>query len=347
MSQDTREASLTWRVTPDLMCVLDLEGRFVALNPSWSAALGWTRAEMLGAAYTKFLHPDDIERSEEAFAQAVHGDPVLRLENRYRTSTGDYRWLSWVAVPEGDRLVCTVRDVTDHKARAEIIEDQQVEADLREQFLAILGHDLRNPVAAMTSGLSVLERRIDDEKLMDVVRQMRLSADRASELIDNMMDFARVRLGDGIGLNQVETNGLNDSIAQVVHEVALVNPEFRFETELDLDETVRCDVSRLTEVVSNLLGNAVTHGSADEPVRVAAKVDGERLRISVCNAGPPIPEETREMLFQPFFRAQVRSSQQGLGLGLYISNEIAKAHGGWLEVASDESETRFTINIPA
>ena len=80
---------------------------------------------------------------------------------------------------------------------------------------------------------------------------------------------------------------------------------------------------------------------------MAAKVDGERLRISVCNAGPPIPEETREMLFQPFFRAQVRSSQQGLGLGLYISNEIAKAHGGWLEVASDESETRFTINIPA
>jgi len=99
-------------------------------------------------------------------------------------------------------------------------------------------------------------------------------------------------------------------------------------------------------LLSNLLGNALTHGAKDKPVRVLAGSEAGTLRISVANGGAPIPVATMARLFQPFFRGQVRSNRDGLGLGLHIASEIAKAHGGVLEVTSNRLETRFTFTMP-
>jgi sigma-B regulation protein RsbU (phosphoserine phosphatase) len=99
-------------------------------------------------------------------------------------------------------------------------------------------------------------------------------------------------------------------------------------------------------MVSNLLGNALTHGAPDEPIRIHAAIDGAELELWIANRGQPIAPATMERLFQPFFRGEVRPSQQGLGLGLHIASEIAKAHGGRIEVASTSAEIRFTFQMP-
>ena len=109
---------------------------------------------------------------------------------------------------------------------------------------------------------------------------------------------------------------------------------------------MNCDPSRLGQMVSNLLANGLTHGAPNAPVRIHAATVGGELEVSVANGGKPIPPATRERLFQPFFRGEAQPSQNGLGLGLHIASEIAKAHGGAIEVASTTEETSFTFRMP-
>ncbi len=115
---------------------------------------------------------------------------------------------------------------------------------------------------------------------------------------------------------------------------------------MTINEPVDCDRVRIGQLLSNLLGNALTHGAKDEPVRVAAQTDADMLRIAVVNGGEPIDAATMQRLFQPFFRGDIRATQVGLGLGLHIASEIAKAHGGILLVDSQIDETRFTFAMP-
>jgi PAS domain S-box-containing protein len=343
MTDERQRATLTWRVTPDLLSILDRDGRFVAVNPAWRDTLGFSPEAMTGASYADFVHADDAARTREALEQLRRGEPVLRFENRYRTAAGDHRWLEWVAVPEGGRLYCTARDVTENKDRVDRIAQQQAEAALREQFMAVLSHDLRNPLAAINAGASVLLRRTEDPKAAEILRQMQSSVGRMSELIANLMDLTRARLGGGIGIARAPVSNLRTGLERVIEEIRLVSPEVAITAHLDVGPDGACDGPRILQVVSNLLANAVSYGRPTEPIRVEALLRDGRLTVSVINKGDPIPEDVREKLFHPFFRSQ---SQQGLGLGLYIASEIARAHGGALSVASDARETRFTLDVP-
>ena len=118
------------------------------------------------------------------------------------------------------------------------------------------------------------------------------------------------------------------------------------EARLDVEGVVRCDRGRIAQLFSNLLANALTHGAEGATVRVGAFIREGRFELSVANSGDPIPAATAERLFQPFSRASVRRGQQGLGLGLYIASEIARAHEGELDVDSTPAETRFTFRMP-
>ena len=347
MFSGSPQGSLTWRVMPDMLSIIDGNGCFLGVNPAWEKILGWTSSEMTGKPFIDFVHTEDVGRTMDAFEQLLNGEPVLRFENRYRCKQGEFRWMSWVCVPEDGDFYCTARDVTDDKIHIETIERQDVEAKLREQFMAILSHDLRNPLAAFESGLRILMRKTQDEKLIPVIRQMQGSSARMSELIENMMDLARSRQGDGI---EVEIEGVPDlaeEIEQVAQEIRLANPTSRIEFEAEIAEEVRCDLPRIKQVVSNLLANAVKHGRESGPVYVSALAENGRLRLSVRNSGEPIPETAKAKLFQPFFRGEDGAAHHGLGLGLYISSQIAEAHGGTLVATSDDRETCFTLDIPS
>jgi phosphoserine phosphatase RsbU/P len=172
------------------------------------------------------------------------------------------------------------------------------------------------------------------------------AAMRMASMIDNVLDFARGRLGGGIALERDAGKPLEPVLVQVVDELRLASPGRVIETEFAIDRPVHCDRTRIGQLFSNLLGNALAHGAADKPVVVHADTAGGTFELWVSNAGEPIPLESMDKLFEPFFRGKARASRQGLGLGLYIASQIAKAHGGTVTATSSPDETRFTFSMP-
>jgi sigma-B regulation protein RsbU (phosphoserine phosphatase) len=135
-------------------------------------------------------------------------------------------------------------------------------------------------------------------------------------------------------------------IEQVIQELRSSHPDHTIELNIAIDRPVDCDPVRIAQLLSNLAANALMYGRIDAPIAVRASTRDGTLEISVANSGSPIPEAARRKLFQPFTRGTAQKDQQGLGLGLYISSEIAKAHGGTLNVTSTTNETRFTFQMP-
>ncbi|HEV7246193.1 MAG TPA: HAMP domain-containing sensor histidine kinase [Shinella sp.] len=217
---------------------------------------------------------------------------------------------------------------------------------LRDEFIAILGHDLRNPLASIGSGMRILSNEPLTPKGKQVVRLIEGSVTRMSKLINDVLDFTRGRLGGGIPVLRGYGDRLKLEFEQVVAEMESSSGRV-IETAIDLPETTHVDASRIAQLVSNLLGNALAHGDPEKPISFSAHVAKGDLVITVENGGDPIAPEIAQRLFQPFFRGagSRTASEQGLGLGLHIASEIAKAHGGTLSVTSGET-TLFEFRMP-
>ncbi len=227
------------------------------------------------------------------------------------------------------------------------LRQERENAELREQFIAVLGHDLRNPLGAITTGSMLLQEAGLEGRAAALADVMAQSAKRMSELIDDIMDFARGRLGGGIDLESVSDVPLVPVLEEVIEGARSTFPGREIETRFEISGNFRYDRKRLTQLFTNLLGNALTHGSDTRPVKVEACTTGGKFRLSVANPSDPIPPEVLERMFQPFARMDPHKGRKGLGLGLYIASEIAKAHGGTLAVASTGGMTRFTFEMPA
>lgn len=224
--------------------------------------------------------------------------------------------------------------------------DERETSELREQFLAVLGHDLRNPLASIDAGTRMLRKEPLSPKGASVLELIHNSVNRMAELIDNVLDLARGRLGGGIALEPTAGVMLGPVLEQVVNELRSAWPDRVVEPRFELTHPVNCDRARIAQLLSNLVGNALTHGAAKEPIEVTATTEDHTFELCVTNKGDPIPPATLDRLFQPFFRVAARPGQQGLGLGLYIASEIARAHEGKLTVTSTTEETRFTFRMP-
>ncbi len=238
-------------------------------------------------------------------------------------------------------------DASDRLAASEAsLLDERSASELREQFIAVLGHDLRNPLASIDAGAKMLLKEALSPRGATVVGLVQSSVGRMSELIDNVLDFARGRLGGGLLLSRDAQPALGPALEQVVEELRAAWPDRTIETRFSIARPVSCDRARIAQLLSNLVGNALTHGAPDAPVTVSASTDDSVFSLSVANKGAPLPPAILERLFQPFFRVAARPGQHGLGLGLYIAREIAAAHGGTLAAASSANETRFTFRMP-
>ncbi|MDN3549275.1 GAF domain-containing sensor histidine kinase [Mucilaginibacter aquaedulcis] len=230
-------------------------------------------------------------------------------------------------------------------SQSNLLEERKT-AELRDQFIAILGHDLRNPVGAVSNVAQILLRMPLDERIKRLATIIQDSSFRMKGLIDNILDFASGKLGGGITLNR-DNESLEQVLTQVLTELKLIWPERTINIQFNLAEPVNCDSKRIAQLFSNLLSNAITHGKKDAPVSVTAVSDKKEFVLAINNAGDKIPDNVIEHLFQPFSRGEAGSSKQGLGLGLFIASEIANAHGGTLTVCSTDDNTCFTLQIPA
>ncbi len=232
------------------------------------------------------------------------------------------------------------------KQAEESLDEERANALLREQFIAVLGHDLRNPLTAILTGSSLLQKMELGPISKRVATTINGSAVRMSEMIKNVMDFARVRLGGGIVIT-CQPTVIETIISQVVEELRTAWPARTIETVNQVSERINCDGPRIAQLVSNLVANALMHGAADKPVIVRANVKDDFFELLVCNEGNPVLPSILENLFQPFKRESNMPGQQGFGLGLYIASEIARAHNGTLTATSDTVKTIFTFRMQA
>ena len=229
------------------------------------------------------------------------------------------------------------------RAEESLLREKQTAA-LREQFIAVLGHDLRTPLGAIQSSAEILSRLEVTPKAVPLVKVIKDSCKRMGSLIEDVLDFARGRLGEGVTLNCKLESNLATAIDQVVEEIQVANPSCCFEIDHDISADVWCDQERFLQVVSNLVSNAVSYGDKEQPVKIRTETSQENFTLKVTNSGSKIPEERMPFLFNPFCRDD--KSRNGLGLGLYISSEIAKAHKGTLIATSDDEQTCFCLSIP-
>lgn len=219
-------------------------------------------------------------------------------------------------------------------------------AEARERFVAILGHDLRNPLASIKSGLSILARAPLEDRAKEVLGYLGKSADRMSDMIEKLLDMARGRLAGGIPIKRVPID-LGEELTKVVREMETTFPERRFEIACESPEPVSIDPERFGQLLSNLVHNAVVHGAPSSPIRVRGILKNGEIIVSVANSGTPIPPSKIDRIFEPFNALETRRPKERLGLGLYIASEISRAHGGTLSVSSSTEETCFTFTAPA
>lgn len=218
---------------------------------------------------------------------------------------------------------------------------------LNEMFTAVLGHDLRNPLSAILTSADLLHRRTADEAVRRTAGRMLSSGKRMGRMIEDVLDLARARLAGGISLKRGTTD-FGQLVQRIVQEHQSAFPQHRIEVLQEGDLVGDWDSDRLAQVASNLIGNALQHGDTGEPVRVQMEGLGkEGVVFSVTNRGA-IPPELKASLFDPFRGGQKqRGRSEGLGLGLYIVQQIIHAHQGSVNVQTDSGEhTVFRVELP-
>lgn len=231
------------------------------------------------------------------------------------------------------------------RSKVEVFVELHRQRRLSDIFIGVLGHDLRNPLGAIRIGADLLLHLYpNDERVRKTANTIRCSSDRMSRLIGTLLDYARARLGGGIPIQLAPAN-MADLCRATMAEFGPEN-QARLALDVQGDPAGTWDADRILQAISNLIGNALTHGEPEEPVSVRVDASAEaEVTLEVRNRGV-IPEDARAHLFEALRRTEKRSSDS-VGLGLYIVDQIVRSHGGRMEVESSAaSGTMFRVRVP-
>ncbi len=345
--------------------VLDPKGIVTSWNAGAERLKGYKSGEIIGSHFSKFYPEEDISdgKCERELDTATRTGRFEEEGWRVRAD-GSRFWANVVITPIKDSAGTLIgfakvsRDLSERKAaQAErerltsdnaTLKERSRTQEFQERFIGILGHDLRNPLAAIQMGTALLRGSVAETDLR-IVERVDSSTQRMARMIEQILELTRSRLGGGLKVNAAPEE-LCEIVTRVVDELRLAYPKREIALTCARPLQGSWDRDRLEQVFSNLVSNAIHHGSATAPVTVAVRDDGDALTITVHNQGPPIPEDLRTKLFDPFRRGSrdSRTAQTaGLGLGLFISSEIVAAHGGSLEVSSSAADgTTFRLTLP-
>lgn len=307
-------------------------------------------SDILGTGWLSVLHPDDIDACVERWTHSLSTGEPYETEFRLQRADGTYRWHLGRANAERDasgkllRWFGTNTDI--HEAKTALAEIKS-RAEYEQRIIGIVSHDLRNPLSAISLGASMLAMQPLAPAAEKTLVRVRRSADRATRLIADLLDFAKARIGTTIPINPRPTS-LREIVEQVVDEFETIAPSRIVRVGHADDESGVWDADRIAQVISNLVGNALQHGTPSKPITVESRIEGEHAVLDVCNEGPSIPDEELAHLFEPFKRgSQAGAAHGSMGLGLYIAREVVTAHGGSITVASHPGRgTCFTVRLP-
>lgn len=233
-----------------------------------------------------------------------------------------------------------------HEDTVQLLAAERSLAVSREQFIAVVAHDLRNPLSAIASGTELIAR-FGEPVMARVGERMRGSIQRMSALLNDLVDFAKGRAGQAISISLSPRVDLAKGLADVVHEFRDASPAAQLIGEFTINSVVVCDLSRLQQLLSNLIANAIAYGAQGTPILVRAFVANDNAVLSVTNQGVTMAQEDLDRIFDPYWRSGQQDEGTHLGLGLHICAQVAEAHRGKLTATSSaESGTRFELQWP-
>jgi PAS domain S-box-containing protein len=353
---EIRERLHIWNVSQDLLAVADLEGKYLSVNPAWTAALGWSESELLGKTSQWLLHPDDRERTRAEIEHLAAGRKTLRFENRYRHKAGSYHWISWKAVPDRERIYAVGRDVTELKDAENKLRDarRELAAVARRTTLAAISaaiaHEIKQPLGAIVANANAGLRWLGKEppnldKVRSTFRDIASDGHRASEVIQSVR--AMFSHGDQPGIALDVNEIVRDTIALMRGELGAARISAQLELASQLP-TIPAHRVQLQQVLLNIVSNAVDAMRAisdrSRVLRIKSRpVESDGVEVTVEDSGTGIDPESVDRIFDAFFTTK----PNGMGMGLAICRSIVEAHGGALSVsANGPNGSTFRIVLP-
>jgi len=349
-----------FEVSLDMLCIRDLEGRFVKLSRAWETVLGYSIDELLGAPLLPLLHPDDVAATQAHMAQANESGEVTGFVNRYRRRDGEYRQLEWRARRSGDLIFGVARDVTerlrDEAEMAAARSAAEAANQAKSDFLANMSHEIRTPL----NGVIGIAATLSDTPLTPAQREMvdliRCSGATLERLVSDILDVSKIEAGQmtvetGVFDLDAAIDGPLDVTRLRAEDKGLV---FRVERGEGASGTFLGDSIRIGQVLGNLLSNALKFTDQGE---IVARIDVEamngpadvRLVLEVEDTGVGFDAAQGEMIFQRFSQADSTITRRfgGTGLGLAISRTLVEMMGGEISARSRPGEgSVFRVVLP-
>jgi PAS domain S-box-containing protein len=354
---ETRERLQIWNVSEDLLVVADMEGKYLNVNPAWTATLGWSESDLLGRSSEWLLHPDDRGKTSAEIGQLAAGRKTSRFESRLRHKHGSYHWISWKAAPDRGRIYAMGRDITELKyAENELRETRRELAEVAGRatlaaMTAAIAHEIKQPLGAIVTnanaGLRWLDRSAPDvAEAGNALRRIAADAHRASDVIQSVKEM--------FATNE-RANTLLDPNELIKESIAFVSAELeqaKIAVQLELAEglpLISAHRGQLQQVMLNLVTNAVDAmrhiDNRTRLLRVKCEApESSGIAISVQDSGTGINQNDIDRIFDAFFTTK----KNGMGMGLAICRLIVESHSGTLSVMPGISEgSVFQIILPA
>ncbi|MFC3607417.1 PAS domain S-box protein [Stutzerimonas tarimensis] len=365
VAERTADRDRMWRLSTDMMLLARFNGEITAVNPAWTNNLGWRESDLIGRSLLDFVHPEDLPLTLGEVEGLADGRTTLRFENRYRTRHGDYRWLSWIAVPEQGLIHAVGRDVTAEKEQAQAL--RQAEEALRQaqkmdaigQLTGGIAHDFNNLLTGIIGSLDLMQTRIGQGRVESLGRYALAamnSANRAASLTHRLLAFARRQPLDP---KVVDVNRLVLSMEELVRRTLGETIRIEMVTAGGLWPT-RCDPHQLESALLNLAINArdaMSDGGTltietcnthlDQAYAAVNRqvTPGQYVCIAVTDTGGGMPPEIRERAFEPFFTT--KAIGQGTGLGLSMIYGFAQQSEGHAQIYSELGQgTTVKLYLP-
>jgi sigma-B regulation protein RsbU (phosphoserine phosphatase) len=301
--------------------------------------------------YNDAIESDDRKRERQALITALRPDAGI-YRNVYRTNGMDGIQRTILETGRGIfdtdgklvKFVGILQDISEQTQQRAAAEDRAI---LAEQMVGIVSHDLRNPLSVIINGTEMLQRQTLLEGQERIVGRIKRSGERAHRLISDLLDFTMARLGSGLTVTN-KLIDLHDAIADFVDELSHSFPDNVVKHRRAGEGQCQLDPDRLFQLIGNLVANAVAYGTPSGLITIVSTIDPDNFSVSVHNDGPPIPDELLPTLFEPMTRGdQITGDIKSVGLGLFIVQQIAKAHQGALTVSSNlEDGTTFSFIAP-
>ncbi|MBK6005629.1 PAS domain-containing sensor histidine kinase [Ramlibacter ginsenosidimutans] len=340
---------MVWRAGLDAKCDY--------FNATWLEFTGRTVEQERGDGWAEGVHPDDLQRCVAYYLDHFHRREAFEMEYRLRRKDGVYRWIFDRGVPSTDDrgafagFIGSCVDV-DERRQAQ---DQQQEhtreqlalaRDFEKWILAIVSHDIRDPLNAIQLASHVLAKTAQGNPAVGKqVQVVTRAVTRIQDIVGDLLDLSREREGAGISVAPAPTD-LRAVCQHIIDELRTIATNRQVTFECEADGLGAWDERRIVQAITNLTSNAVQHGTPGSPVQLRLTGDERQVAVEVHNEGA-IPSEVLPRLFEPFRSGRNHGGRgDGLGLGLFIAKAIAVAHGGALEVDSSDAGTTFRMVLP-